>query len=166
LTNKHQPFKLIEANVIGNGFFDKGAINKYLPCITCNFLNLDLNPIATSCFDYKAISRVDLNKINTKIIIKQLMPKINFPKPQDVIYFKSSLGRNAGQIATEYLIKLGYTKINLYGITSRFEENLDSESDKFYPKKIINLKTRIDRWNRMWDVIIQKNPQVTFNFIK
>jgi hypothetical protein len=156
----------MEANVIGNGVFDKNVIDQSLPCITCNFLNLNLNPIATSCFDYKPISTIDLNKIHTKIIIKQLMRGIYFPKPEDVIYFKSSLGENAGQIATEYLIKLGYTKINLYGITSRFEDSVDSESDKYYPKKTINLKSRVDRWNRVWDRLIQRNLHVNFNFIK
>jgi hypothetical protein len=157
---------MTEANVIGNGLFDKNAINKSLSCVTCNFLNLNLDPIATCCYDYKAISRVDLNKINTKIVIKQIMPKINFPKPENVIFFKSSLGKNAGQIAAEYLIKLGYTKINLYGVTSRFLYDLSSESDKYYPKKIINLKPRIDRWNKTWDFLIANNPKVEFNFIK
>jgi hypothetical protein len=157
---------LIEANVIGNGEFNKESINKSFPCVTCNFLNLDLNPIATVAIDYKTISRVDLNTIDTKVIIKRLMQNVTFPKPQNVIVFKSSIGINAGQVATEYLIKLGYKKINLYGISSRFSYTLHSESDKYYPKVTHNLIPRIKIWNEVWNLIIKNNPKIEFNFIK
>ena len=154
----------VEANIIGNGFFNKTKINNTYPCVTCNFLNLELNPIATIVCDFKALSTINLSNIKTKIIVKHLDNEINYPK--GTILFASSKGLNSGQLAAEYLIKLGFNKLNLYGITSRFEVNLDSESDKYYPKDIANIKPRIYKWNKMWDTLIMNNPTVEFNFIK
>lgn len=156
----------MEANVLGNGKFDRNGVDLSIPTITCNFLNLDLKPFATVTFDHKAISRVDLNEIATKIIMQRMIDGVDYPNKDLLVIVSAPKVRNSGQLAAEYLIQQGYTRINLYGITSRFKCDLSSESDKYYPKRTDNLVSRIDKWNKVWDEMISNNPHVEFNFVE
>ena len=156
----------MEANVLGNGKFDRNGVDLSIPTITCNFLNLDLNPIATATWDYKAISKVNLNEVTTKILAPRLIQDIDYPNKDLLVIVQASTVRNSGQLAAEYLIQQGYTRINLYGITSRFKCDLSSESDKYYPKRTDNAVTRIDKWNKVWDQMINSNTHVEFNFVE
>ena len=135
-----------EANIIGNGFFDTSTIKSELPCVTCNFMHMELNPIATVTGDPKVLKTISLETIPYKVVFKES-------------------GLNAGQFACQYLIQEGFTKLNIYGITSRFKMDLSSESDKYYPKNISNIATRIPRWNAKWDAMIAHYSNIEFNFI-
>ena len=163
-----------EINIIGNGFFDTSTINKELPCVTCNFMHMELNPIATVSFDLKVLSKIDYTKLSCKAVIRK--GKYIFNKQQDlvksakpdlVLFITDTLiyNINSGQTACEYLIYEGFTKLNLYGFTSRFKMDLSSESDKYYSKDISNIKTRIPRWNAKWDAMIAHYSNIEFNFI-
>ena len=135
-----------EANIIGNGFFDMTTIKSELPCVTCNFMHMDLNPIATVTGDPKVLRTITLEDVPCKVVFK-------------------NHGLNAGQFACEYLIHEGFTKLNLYGFTSRFKMDLSSESDKHYPKNTSNISARIPLWNAIWDEMIAHYQTVEFNFI-
>lgn len=163
-----------EANIIGNGFFDTSTINKELPCVTCNFMHMELNPIATVSFDLKVLSKIDYTKLSCKAVIRKgpyifhkQQDLVKSAEPDQVLFISSTLMNNinSGQFACQYLIQEGFTKLNIYGITSRFKMDLSSESDKYYPKNISNIATRIPRWNAKWDAMIAHYSNIEFNFI-
>ena len=167
-----------EINIIGNGFFNVSNIRKELPCVTCNFMHLDLNPIATITGDIQVLEKINLKDIQCKIIIRKFIlgrsvEQQNLLKEverEKLVWLNSKYiyngDMNTGQAICEYLIQEGYTKLNLYGITSRFNLDLSSESDKFYSKDISNIIPLIAHWNIIWDNMITHYSHITFNFIE
>ena len=161
-----------EANIIGNGFFDMTTIKSELPCVTCNFMHMELNPIATVSGDIESLTKVNLAKIPCKVVLRKFRNKHDIQKAlikdaevtflDDTNIFVGIL--NAGQAACEYLIKNGFTKLNLYGFTSRFKIDITSKTNDFTISSI-GIAPIIATWNAIWDEMILHYKTVEFNFI-
>lgn len=69
----------------------------------------------------------------------------------------------SGHFAAIKAIELGYKHLDLYGMDSYFEDNVESSTREFIPRVPIN---NAAKWRKVWDQIISSNPDVVFNFIR
>jgi hypothetical protein len=185
---------LKEGNVLGSGPSRVSYIPNGLPTIGCNFpwtkvdwtLIFDHEPIlkwletpsvfpeglpfiiSWHCYDYLKKNKL-LDKIESRIIcvFKRYNSNPNLEYPG-----------NAGHYATEWMIKQGFNKLNLYGMDNYFgdllcKDNFSHQLGAIHYIENIDanwseeqLVKRGKDWQTVWKRIIKCNPQVEFNFIK
>lgn len=69
----------------------------------------------------------------------------------------------SGHYAALNAIELGYKHLDLYGMDSYFEDNIESSTREYIPLVVTN---NAAKWRKVWNEIISSNPDVTFNFIR
>jgi hypothetical protein len=181
-----------ECNVLGNGPSRVSYIPNDLPSIGCNspwcevtwsvisdveiikkYINDELYmseslKILLSDYAYKSLKSENLfDKIKSQVIVIYKHPvKTGFKFSQSSAHF-----------ATEWMITQGFNKINIYGCDNYFGDllNLNSYTHEFgtleyKQNELVHAEQeRILRgkdWQKAWKVIINKNSNIEFNFIK
>jgi hypothetical protein len=75
---------------------------------------------------------------------------------------------SSGHYAALYMIQIGYTKLDLYGMDSFFKSDnwANSYTDQFVSKPTgIPVDIVGAHWKREWEMMIKRYPKVNFNFI-
>ena len=82
-----------------------------------------------------------------------------FERPKEI----SDIKYCSGHFAAIKAIELGYKHLDLYGMDSYFEDNIESSTREFIPRVPTN---NAAKWRKVWNEIISSNPEVVFNFIR
>jgi hypothetical protein len=168
---------MIECNVLGSGSRRHLYTPNNLTTIGCNIPYADVTYIAVH--DFQILSKIEniLNPHIKLIVRDKLYSRILKEYPELVqfvgnifAYYEIDSNRyivNSGHYATMYMIKLGYTKLNLYGMDSWFNENewANSYTDQFISKPNGMNNNMGSCWKRQWELMIKQYPKVEFNFI-
>jgi hypothetical protein len=183
-----------EGNVLGSGPSRISYIPNNLPTIGCNFpwTRVDW----TLIFDYQPT----LKWLETPSVFPQKLPFIisehtyKYLKTKNLLHkirhriidvFKKhnlssiEFAGSSGHYATEWMIRQGFTKLNLYGMDNYFGDlkvldNFSHQPGTLHYIDNINLtqyseETLLRRgreWQISWKRIIKYNPNVEFNFIR
>ena len=69
---------------------------------------------------------------------------------------------SSGHVAARVAIRLGYKQLDLYGIDSWFEDNMDS----YTRKHVVDNPpmSKISLWRGIWNEMMSIHPDVVFNF--
>ena len=166
---------MMECNILGSGARRSLFRNNKLASIGCNAPWTKVN--FSLIFDEQVINILP-NDIEYKLIVhSRVYGHITQNKPEfkkhihcvfdSAIVGESKYKQSSAHYAATYMIKTGYTKLNLYGIDAWFEpENwANSYTDQFIekPKGIpINIGMH---WKSEWQLMMKQFPKVEFNFI-
>ena len=72
---------------------------------------------------------------------------------------------SAGHAACRKLLELGATEIDIYGCDSWFTNNTESYTHQFVDSRSEDMTKNVSVWRARWYELMDKNPQVVFNFI-
>jgi hypothetical protein len=181
-----------ECNVLGNGPSRKSYIPNDLPSIGCNcpWCKVDWVIVADPEIIKKSIDDKLYIPSTVKILLgegayrilksENLFDKI---KSQVIGIYKHPIRnglkftQSSAHFATEWMISQGFNKINIYGCDNYFGDLLNLDSYTHEPgtleykqnELVHDEQERILRgkdWQKAWHIIINKNPNIEFNFVK
>lgn len=72
---------------------------------------------------------------------------------------------SSAHVAAKCALKMGAQEINIYGCDSRFTDSIASRTHEYINNKSPNKRITIDMWNREWDAVIERHPEVKITFI-
>lgn len=181
-----------ECNLLCSGPSRISYKENNIPTMGCNipWAKVNWTIIFDSIVLEKIIDFPDFLHKDTKLIISnhaksemKLQNKLNLLKHDIAGTFRHHystthiLKRSTGHYAAEWLIHMGYTKINIYGCDNWFGDDLCLENymhDESNPLNIPNeniekginyVKYRGYKWRKSWQRLINQNPNIEFNFI-
>ena len=182
-----------ECNVLGGGPSRISYIPNDLPTIGCNFpwTKVDYTVINDVDVITKLIEFPELLSEEIGIIFHQ--KAYNYLLKSNIILTNRTksiftfyrinnelISRNTGHYAALWMIREGFTKLNIYGCDNFFGDLVAEESftdtlirnseSKYYISRITKtIDERIERgrrWKLNWDIMIEQNPNVEFNFVR
>lgn len=71
----------------------------------------------------------------------------------------------AGHVACRKVLELGATEVDIYGCDSWWDDTTESYTHKYSDSRSSDMNNHIIVWRTRWKELMDKNPQVQFNFI-